>query len=236
MHKSCIYEVPNGVPQDIDFLSQCKYIPEPQPNLQIYAMDVHFSPSGGKAVTAMNASWTVPSLPKSNDGQVVYFWPGFKSTAPTMGLPVLQPVLQYGQHGASWQLQSWFVWGNNGISVTGPAISCNPGDKIESHMSYDSLNKIWTVYGVNLRTGQSSNLQINRSRACNCDYKWAMLVLETIMTQGACRDYPASPTLTFTDVSVDGEYPEWTTRVQMKDCKQAIKVTSKDTVELSWSN
>jgi hypothetical protein len=28
-----------------------------------------------------------------------------------MGYPVLQPVLQYGQQGGSWELQSWFVDG-----------------------------------------------------------------------------------------------------------------------------
>jgi hypothetical protein len=29
-----------------------------------------------------------------------------------MGYPVLQPVLQYGQHGGFWELQSWFVDGS----------------------------------------------------------------------------------------------------------------------------
>lgn len=53
----------------------------------------------------------VPELPENAEGQVDYFWPGFKSGEPEMGLPVLQPVLQYGQHGAAWELQSWFVHG-----------------------------------------------------------------------------------------------------------------------------
>jgi hypothetical protein len=37
------------------------------------------------------------------------FWPGFKSKQPEMGYPVLQPVLQFGERGPEWALQSWFV-------------------------------------------------------------------------------------------------------------------------------
>ena len=81
----------------------------------------------------MVANWVVPKLPDVHRTQVVYFWPGFKSKQPEMGLPVLQPVLQYGQHGAKWQLQSWFVHGG---AVTAPAIDVSPGDAITSYMTY----------------------------------------------------------------------------------------------------
>ena len=60
--------------------------------------------------------WVVPPLPKAHSygrSQVVYFWPGFKASAPEMGYPVLQPVLQFGQHGSHWELQSWFVDANS---------------------------------------------------------------------------------------------------------------------------
>ena len=43
--------------------------------------------------------------------------PGFKSEKPEMGYPVIQPVLQYGEHGREWQLQSWFVDANSMRSV-----------------------------------------------------------------------------------------------------------------------
>jgi len=234
-HKSCIFEVPNGQLQDVDF-STCKFpAKKHSPTLQIYAMDVHYSPINGP-VTQMNATWKVPNLPGTNDGQVVYFWPGFKNQQPEMGLPVLQPVLQYGQHGPVWQLQSWFVWGDEGVSVTAPAIYVQAGDSIESYMDYDKTKQVWTVYGKDTRTGQTSNLQISRSRAGNCDYQWAMLVLETIMSRNTCRDYPSSDSLTFTGVSVGGTYPKWTTRVQMHDCGQQISVTAQDTVQLTWNN
>jgi hypothetical protein len=232
-----MYEVPNGQLVDIDF-STCKYKSQPQaPEIQIYAMDVEHSPTTG-FVTQMNATWVVPELPPSRDRQIVYFWPGFKSTSPTMGLPVLQPVLQYGQSGApnGWELQSWFVWGQEDISVTAPAIPVSPGDKLVSWMNYDSTGRVWTVYGQNTRTGRDSDLRISRANAGNCDYKWAMLVLETIMNTGVCDDYPASSSLTFSGVSLMGTFPQWTSKVTGHDCRQAITQVSNDTVRLSWSN
>jgi len=232
LHKSCIFEVPNGQVQDVD-ITTCQYPPKRSPSLQIYAMDVHYAPPAG--ATQMNASWIVPKEPSEDDGQVVYFWPGFKSTKPEMGLPVLQPVLQYGQRGSNWELQSWFVWGDNGVAITAPAIRVSPGDKIDSYMDYDAAKKIWTVYGKDKDTGKVSNLQIARSRACNCNYQWTMLVLETIMSEGVCSNYPSSTSLTFTNVQVSGMNPQWTTRVQMHDCNQAITQVNKDTVQLSWS-
>jgi len=236
MHESCIYQVPNAVLADdyVDY-SSCKYTQSVrQPEAQIYAMDVHFSPPGGM-VTQMNATWTVPNLPSSNSGQIVYFWPGFKSSSPEMGLPVLQPVLQYGEGGSFWQLQSWFVWGNRGVAITAPAITVSPGDTIVSYMNYDGLSQTWTVFGVDLKTGHTSNLQISRLKACACDFGWAMLVLETIMDESACRNYPASNQLLFTGVNLNnGTTPQWTTRVQMHDCKQAISQVKPDTVLLTW--
>jgi hypothetical protein len=153
-----------------------------------------------------------------------------------MGLPVLQPVLQYGQHGAEWELQSWFVWGEQGVSVTAPAIPVTAGDKLVSYMDYDKGSQVWTVYGQNTRTMRESNLKIARSKACNCDYKWAMLVLETIMDPNVCGDYPASTSLTFTGVTVGGSTVQWTPKVQGHDCKQAITQVNNDTITLTWSN
>ena len=52
------------------------------------------------------------------------------------------PALQYGQHGAKWELQSWFVWGNGGAAVTAPAIDVSPGDELFSYMEYDEASEM----------------------------------------------------------------------------------------------
>jgi hypothetical protein len=50
-------------------------IPLTPPALRL--QDVHYTPSN-ELMTHMNASFTAPTLPANDDGQVVYFWPGFK--------------------------------------------------------------------------------------------------------------------------------------------------------------
>lgn len=67
-----------------------------------------------------------------------------------MGYPVLQPVLQYGERGPRWELQSWFVDARNPNYpvVTAPPIMVSPGDKITSFMRLSEDKQTWTVSGV----------------------------------------------------------------------------------------
>merc|ERR1719223_2209377 len=129
-------EVANGAFVDLNkTTSVCRNSLGAEVGIQIYASDVHLKSE--EPLKSFTADWVVPPLPKVNRGQVVYFWPGFKSQQPEMGLPVLQPVLQYGEHSGSWELQSWFVDGNDWRfpAVTAPYIQVSPGDKITSYMS-----------------------------------------------------------------------------------------------------
>ena len=137
--RRCILEVPNGATHDYDSIparlpAGCNGEQLRSPSVQIYAADTHLKSS--EALTSFTADWVVPPLPKRAGGQVVYFWPGFKNSKPEMGYPVLQPVLQYGEHGPGWQLQSWFVDANDHKYpvVTAPAITVEPGHQITSFM------------------------------------------------------------------------------------------------------
>merc|ERR1711862_342190 len=113
------------------------------------------------------------------------------------GLPVLQPVLQFGQHGTvfgkgQWELQSWFVDGNDPKYpvVTAPAIKVSPGDKLTSYMSQSADGKTWTVAGADLTTGEDSTLHIPYSKAGNTDYDYAMLVNDNINVNSNCQKMP----------------------------------------------
>ena len=91
-----------------------------------------------------------------------------------MGLPVLQPVLQYGEHGPEWQLQSWYVHGG---AVTAPAISVSPGDKITSSMVYSADSQEWTITGIDLNTQKSTVLKISKEKIGErYTFDWAMVV------------------------------------------------------------
>jgi len=236
---ACIVQVNNGEVVDVEAmqLSSACTSGLSQPHVQIYASDTHLK--SDEPLTGFTANWVVPELPAHNGGQVVYFWPGFKAQQPEMGLPVLQPVLQYGQHGGSWELQSWFVDGNDSRYpvVTAPAITVRPGDEITSYMSLDG--DTWTVYGKDLATGQESNLKVKYSRAGNTDYDYAMLVNENIGVNTHCSYMPQATEVVFTNVTVNGKVPSWTTRANCKgnyqcDCGNSAVVDSQDNVHLGW--
>lgn len=238
MEETCIFQVENGHLVDSNFDTSKCATPAAQSNEQIYAMDVHMKGE----FTQMNASWKVPKLPPKFANQVVYFWPGFKSTAPEKGLPVLQPVLQYGQtHRAEWHLQSWYVDGNNRpfpVAITGPSIAVSPGDSITSYMSYDQTTSEWTVY-AQASTGQNSTLRVSHKKAGNTNYEYAMLVMETIMSaENYCSLYPADNGVEFTGATVnDGQHPKWTTRVQKNDCGQKVLADAGgDDVKMTWTS
>merc|ERR1712137_1197354 len=153
---------------------------------------------------------------------------------------------QYGQRGGMWELQSWFVDGNDPRYpvVTAPAIKESPGDKITSYMSQSEDGKTWTVSGTDLTTGQDSTLQISYSKAGNTDYDYAMLVNENIRVDNNCQRMPDDSdmpgVLTFTNVTVNGKVPEWTQRANcfgnpQCDCSNAVEVADSGDVSLKWS-
>jgi hypothetical protein len=245
--KECIVEVPNGELYDVDkheIPANCKA----ELGIQIYAADVHMK--SDVPLTSFYADWTAPQLPTEKglfSTQVVYFWPGFKAKQPEMGLPVLQPVLQYGEQKKAWMLQSWFVDGNDRSFpvVTAPAIDVSPGDKITSYMNRSADGKTWTVSGTNTRTGKDSTLNIAFAKAGNTDYDYAMLVNENINVNTECDRMPAGDgtgkgSVTFTNVKVNGKVPQWTTRANCKgnkqcDCDNSAKVSSTGDVTLGWN-
>jgi len=241
VEEACIIEVDNGKTFDVDSFQvepACgKNSSRLGVGVQIYAADTHLHSS--EALTEFTADWVVPPLPARDAGQVVYFWPGFKAQQPEMGLPVLQPVLQYGQRGGTWELQSWFVDASDSRYpvVTAPAVPVYPGDVITSYMKLEGST--WTVYGKDVTTGQESNLQIQYSRAGNTDYDYAMLVNENIGVDTTCSLMPQANEVVFTNVKVNGKVPQWTARANCKgdyrcDCGNSASIDSANNVHLGW--
>jgi len=232
LDESCIFEAKDG---HVKELSRCAT--PGKPAVQMYDLDVNYSPPSG-SVSHMNTSWAVPPLPEQAAGQVVYFWPGFKSSQPVMGYPVLQPVLQYGQQGPYWMLQSWFVWGQQGIAYTGTAIPIKPGNVISSYMSYSTTARTWTVYGQNTATKDASVLKVSLAKIDHQAFQWAMVVLETIMDTGYCKYYPGgNHNVTFTGIKVNNlVVSNWNAQQNGKDCNQTITFDNSGDVTMTWSD
>jgi len=232
IHRECIHQVPSNYLVDVDNIEPCPHGPARLPEDQVYMMDVHYTPSS-ELMTHMNGSWVVPTAPESDVGQTLYFWPGFKSDQPTMGLPVLQPVLQYI---GGWGTASWFVYGDQGIAFESTLINANPGDLFTSYMSFDSDQQLWTINAYNTRTMENTTLLIDYNDVQNTDFHVAMLVLETILGDDSdCKELPASNSITFTDVSVNGRAITWTDRITSDLCSQQIQDKS-STVTFVWQS
>lgn len=232
LHSSCIFNHPTG---HIDRTRNytCDYPGYRAPREQVYRMDTHLGNASTRQ-TSFNASWVVPALPEKYSFQVVYFWPGFKQSSPEMGYPVFQPVLQYGQHGSTWEFQSWFVYGQQGIAHTGIVIKVSEGHELVTYMSFEESTGIWTCYGVDAQTGQSSLLTQEASQMGGTTFfEYSMLVLETIGVS-KCSELPPTNKVEFTGVSVNGVSPDWTPRVTRDSCGEKIDSTP-DTVTMSWS-
>merc|ERR1712107_357586 len=98
-------------------------------------------------------------------------------------------------------------------------------------MSLSDDGKTWTVSGTNTRTGANSTLHISHARAGNCDYDYAMLVNENINVNTQCDLMPASDSVIFKNVKVDGKQPQLTTRADCAgnakcDCGNKASVSS----------
>ena len=82
----------------------------------------------GSATTsygALIALWTVPPQPTQNDGQTLFFFPGFEDTNNTQS--ILQPVLHW--YGGQWDIASWNCCLDN-ITTESPVVKVSPGDGI----------------------------------------------------------------------------------------------------------
>lgn len=233
MHESCVFNHPDGVIAEREY--KCDHPTYRAPLEQVYRMDTHLGDNATRQ-TELNASWVVPALPVNKGAQVVYYWPGFKQTAPEMGYPVFQPVLQYGQQGKVWYVQSWFVYGNAGIAHTGPAIPVTEGDEIVSSMTFDEATGIWTCLAIDTKTKSQSVLTQKSSQMDGTSFfEYSMLVLETI-SANTCPQLPGGNNkITFTDVTVNGKAAAWTKRITRNTCGEAIDTTA-DTVTMSWHN
>jgi len=234
-HRSCVHEVPDGFVVGVDSLPPCAFKNPINPGIQIYAIDVHWTTTS-TIMTEFNASMNCPGNPPKAAGQINYFWPGFKSTQPTMGLPVIQPVLQYGT-GNNWVVRSWYVFGDAGESAVSPPVPVTPGDILKTYMQFDQGKQQWTIFANNTRTGRTTVLNVTKQRIHNVDFKVAMLVLETIMPPNDCKQLPAGPaSIDFTGSLVNGKPVTWTPRTGARDCNQKVASFTSDKVVFTWTN
>lgn len=79
--------------------------------------------TSGQTLNYFSTNWTVPSVPTTNNGQLIYIFNGLQNAI--SGADIVQPVLQWGNNGTfgdnNWRIANWYVW-NGGYAYSGPEI------------------------------------------------------------------------------------------------------------------
>jgi DNA-binding transcriptional regulator of glucitol operon len=188
--------------------------------------------SATKSYGALIAVWTVPPQPSANDGQVLYFFPGFEDINNVQS--ILQPVLAWFQK--EWTLASWNCC-LNGITTNSPAVGVTPGDKIYGSVTSScppgTLScATWNVLSLDLSTGESTTL--SNTPSDGQVFNWAFGgVLEPYYVI-KCDDYPPNRQLDFDAITVFNQdlhpvsSPKWTgsaNSTATPQCGYAVKET-----------
>jgi hypothetical protein len=153
---------------------------------------------------ALVARWTVPPQPSSDDGQVLYFFPGFEDIDGVQS--ILQPVLGWFQ--GQWTIASWNCC-LNGIVTNSPQVNVSPGDRI-----YGSITSTcpagtltcntWNVLSLDLSTGESTTLGDTPSDGQT--FNWAFGAVFEPYYIVSCDDFPSNSRISFDKITVFNEY------------------------------
>lgn len=162
VHKSCIFEVPEGaiVDEDLNVVvngkkiaghDRCKH----QAKKRSTDPNPTACPSGGSQAScwvednnffgtpnawgiswfnALGADWEVPQVPITFANQLIYMFPGLQDLPVTY---IMQPVLQWGVGAAGggnfWAMANWFV-STDGSAMHTPLVAVSPGTWIHGEM------------------------------------------------------------------------------------------------------
>jgi len=159
------------------------------------------SSSYGKLV----ATWTVPPTPKSNDGQVLYFFPGFMDINNTQ--LIIQPVLGWddGQVGVGpWNIASWNCCPSGTANYSTP-VTVSPGDTIWGEIKStckpgNESCPTWNITTKDVTTNKSTTLSNTPSEGQT--FNWAQSGVSEVYYISRCSDFPPNHSIKFSNVAL----------------------------------
>ncbi len=168
------------------------------------------------AYSKINSSWVVPPEPTTDNGQLLYFFPGFEDA--THVISILQPVMQWGVGAAGggpyWTAASWNCC-MSGTTWHSRLINLNVGDKILGSISstcgpgHDCPT--WNVITNNQTTGERTVLA--RTPAAGQVWNWVFGSVAEPYGVTSCTDFPDNSGMTITirvyDENGDVTIPDW---------------------------
>lgn len=164
----------------------------------------------------LTSTWVVPPEPTTDNGQLLYFFPGFEDINNVIS--ILQPVMQWGVGfaggGPYWAAASWNCC-ISGTTWHSRLINLNVGDAIAGTISSTCgpgpSCPTWNVVTKDKTTGEMTTLA--RTPADGQVWDWVFGAVSEPYGVVACTDFPDNSGLTFT-VHVYGEngdvvIPDW---------------------------
>ena len=193
----------------------------------------------------ITATWPVPPAPTSNDGQTLFFFPGFEDYSNVIS--IVQPVMQFGPSAAGggnwWAMSSWNCC-ISGDAWYSPLLDVSSGDTILGTIAPNckpgnNYCKTWNVVSEDKTTGKKTTLA--KTPADGQVWNWAFGAVTEDYGVVQCSDFPTNTGLTFTVHLFDQNRtriadPGWQgTKAPpgtQPKCKYGVKVTKvKETVK-----
>jgi hypothetical protein len=151
----------------------------------------------------MYAAWTVPPAPSSNDGQIVYLFPGMEDYSDVV--TIIQPVLGWNaDYPGGWGIASWNCCVNGTVNEAAPA-PVNSGDTIRGYMWQEcgagtfSCGS-WAILTEDTTAGNYSELVNSSSQGQT--FNWAFAGALEVYNISQCSDYPTNHSITFYEVGL----------------------------------
>ena len=155
----------------------------------------------GTAYGKITASWKTPPAPTTNDGQTLFFFPGFEDIDDVIS--IVQPVLQWGPSGAGggayWAAASWNCC-ISGIADYSTLIAVNAGDtmlgSISSTCAAGSTScATWNILSEDKTT--SAKTSLSKTPSDGQVWNWAFGGVMEVYNVVQCADYPANSGVTY---------------------------------------
>jgi hypothetical protein len=168
-----------------------------------------------KSFSALYASSRVPSQPRAQDGQVLFFFPGFEDISNVES--ILQPVITWSA--GQWTVSNWNCC-LSGITTQSKPVNISPGDEIVSSITENcrpgTLScATWNIFSLDTHTGKSTTLAKTPSEGQV--FNWAFGgALEPYYVVN-CDDYPRDGHESYQVIVFDERFipiePKWTVSV-----------------------
>jgi hypothetical protein len=163
------------------------------PNIS-HAWIVSLSTTTSSSFGFLSAEWSVPPTPASNNGQILFYFPGLEDFKDVV--TIIQPVLGWNSDFASaWGIASWNCC-VSGTVFEGPPQRVNPGDTILGYMFETCGGGVlscgtWDIVTWDLQNGKFSEL-LNTS-SFGQTFNWAFAGVLEVYNIVQCSDYPNNP-------------------------------------------